>query len=77
MDRASWISGFLKQLTPARVLRRLALFDRARGQFPGELLQGGPELADDRKLFVRGARDDRNIIALGDGVIQLGSAARI
>src|SRR6476619_2979618 len=77
MDRARRVTRFLKQFTTARFLRRLALFDRARGQFPSELLQGGAELTDDRKLSVRRARDDRNLIALGDGVIQLGSAARV
>src|SRR6476646_6555400 len=76
MDRARRVTRFLKQFTTARFLRRLALFGRARGQFPSELLQGGPELTDDRKLSVGRTRDDRNIIALGDGVIQFGRASR-
>src|SRR4029078_739754 len=77
MYRACRIPRFLKQLTTARNLRRLALFGRACGQFPGELLEGGSELTDDRKLSVGRTRDDRNIIALGDGVIQFGRASRI
>src|SRR5262245_5305641 len=71
------VSCFLQQLSPARFLSRLALFDRARREFPGECLYCGPELPDDRKRPVRRARDDRNIVALSDGVVQFGSAARI
>src|SRR5689334_24061368 len=76
MYRTGRIPRFLKQFTTARLLRRLAPFDGAGRQFPGELLNGGPELADDRKLSVGRTRDDRNIIALGDRMIQLGGAAR-
>ena len=75
MDRARGQSGLFEQFAAAGLGRAFAGIDQARRQLPGEGFERGPVLPHDRNLAAAGERDDRDVIGLLDGVIDLAAVS--
>ena len=76
IDRVGGIAGFLAQFPPAAFGKILSRLGKAGRKLPGEALERGPVLVDDRKMSARCHRDDGEIILLLDRVIELRLARR-